>query len=173
MAAVITRRGFQTKNCTAHATETIAQADALIFGRVMYGLMEAFRGADQPATRPDWLADWMMPFARTINGAKKYVVSRTMADPGWNTEVVRGDFADVIRRLKDEPGRGLYVGGITLPRALAELGLIDEYEFIVQPRLAGHGPKVFDGLSRYVDLRLVGRTEFASGSVAMRYEPVR
>ena len=58
-----------------------------------------------------------------------------------------------------------------LPRALAELGLIDEYEFVVQPRLAGHGPTLFAGLSKPVDLRLVGRLELGSGAVAMRYEP--
>jgi len=56
---------------------------------------------------------------------------------------------------------------------LAELGLIDEYEFLVQPRIAGHGPKLFAGLSKYVDLKLVSRQEFGSGTVAMRYEPNR
>ena len=71
------------------------------------------------------------------------------------------------------PGKGLFVGGVTLPLALAELGLIDEYEFVVHPRLAGHGPTLFAGLSRYVDLKLVGRLEFGSGAVAMRYEPRR
>ena len=62
------------------------------------------------------------------------------------------------------------MGGVKLPLALAELGLIDEYEFVVQPRLAGHGPTLFAGLSRHVDLRLVS-LEFGSGAVAMRYEP--
>ena len=60
-----------------------------------------------------------------------------------------------------------------LPLALAELGLIDEYEFVVQPRLAGHGPTLFVGLSKHVDLRLVSRLEFGSGAVAMRYKPRR
>ncbi|MFK0687708.1 dihydrofolate reductase family protein [Mesorhizobium sp. IMUNJ 23033] len=69
------------------------------------------------------------------------------------------------------PGKGLFVGGVTLPLALAELGLIDEYEFVVQPRLAGHGPTLFAGLSKYVELKLVGRQEFVSGAVAMRHEP--
>lgn len=64
-------------------------------------------------------------------------------------------------------------GGVTLPLALAELGLIDEYEFIVHPRLVGRGPTLFAGLSKFVDLKLVGRKEFASGAVAMRYEPKR
>jgi dihydrofolate reductase len=114
----------------------------------------------------------MEPFARTIDAAKKYVVSNTLSQVDWNAELVRGDQLETtVRRLKQQPGRGLYVGGVTLPLALAELGLIDEYEFIVHPRLAGHGPTPFAGLSKPLDLRLVSRREFGSGVVAMRYEP--
>ena len=78
-----------------------------------------------------------------------------------------------MRQLKREPGKGLFVAGVKLPLALAELGLIDEYEFMVHPRIAGHGPTLFAGLSKRVDLKLVGRLEFGSGAVAMRYEPRR
>ena len=78
-----------------------------------------------------------------------------------------------VQQLKRESGKGLLVGGVKLPLALAELGLIDEYEFVVHPRLAGHGPTLFAGLSKCVDLRLVSRLEFGSGAVAMRYEPRR
>jgi dihydrofolate reductase len=65
------------------------------------------------------------------------------------------------------------VGGVKFPLALAELGLIDEYEFVVQPSLAGHGPTLFARLSKHIDLKLVSRLEFGSGAVAMRYEPRR
>jgi dihydrofolate reductase len=115
----------------------------------------------------------MEPFARTINAAKKYVVSSTLDRVDWNAELVRGDLGEAVRQLKRESGEGLLAGGVKLPLALAELGLIDEYEFVVHPRLAGHGPALFAGLSKYVDLRLVGRLEFSSGAVAMRYEPRR
>ena len=88
--------------------------------------------------------------------------------------------AEAIGQLKRESGGagkgangGLFVGGVTLPLALAELGLIDEYEFVVHPRVAGHGPTLLAGLSKHIDLRLVGRREFGSGAVAMRYEPRR
>jgi dihydrofolate reductase len=114
----------------------------------------------------------MEPFARTIDAAKKYVVSSTLR-VDWNAELVRGDLGKAVQRLKQEPGKGLFTGGVKLPLALAELGLIDEYEFVVHPRLAGHGPTLFAGLSRHVDLRLVSRLEFGSGAVAMRYEPRR
>jgi dihydrofolate reductase len=107
------------------------------------------------------------------NAAKKYVVSSTLERVDWNAELLRGDLGTAVQRLKEEPGHGLYVAGVQLPLALAEQGLIDEYEFVVQPRIAGHGPTLFAGLSKYVDLRLVDRKEFGSGAVAMRYEAKR
>ena len=86
---------------------------------------------------------------------------------------MHGDLRTAVQQLKQESGKGLFLGGVKLPMALAELGLIDEYEFVVQPRLAGHGPTLFAGLSKHVDLKLVGRLELGSGAVAMRYEPRR
>jgi dihydrofolate reductase len=115
----------------------------------------------------------MEPFARTIDAAKKYVVSSTLDRVDWNAELVRGDLGTAVRQLKEASGKRLFVGGVKLPLALAELGLIDEYEFVVQPRLAGHGPYLFAGLSAYVDLTLVSRLEFGSGAIALRYEPSR
>ena len=115
----------------------------------------------------------MEPFARTIDAAKKYVVSSTLDRVDWNSELVRGDLGKAVQQLKSQPGNGLLTGGVTLPKALAELGLIDEYEIVVHPRLAGHGPTLFAGLSKHVDLRLVNRLEFGSGAVATRYEPRR
>ena len=153
-----------------HAVENLERADALLFGRVIYEMMEAaWRPPAQAEARPDW----MEPFARTIDAAKKYVVSSTLDQVDWNAELVRGDLGKAVERLKREPGKGLFVGGVQLPQALAELGLIDEYEFVVQPRLVGHGPTLFAGLSKRVDLKLVSRLEFGSGAVAMRYEPRR
>ena len=155
-----------------HAAEKIEQADALLFGRVTYELMEAgWRSIAQTGARPEWMPDWMEPFARTIDTAKKYVVSSTLERVDWNAELVRGDLGKAVQQLKQESGKGLFVGGVKLPQALAELGLIDEYEVVVHPRLAGHGPTLFAGLSKRVDLKLVSRLEFGSGAVAMRYEP--
>jgi dihydrofolate reductase len=154
------------------ATENLERADALLFGRVTYEMMEAaFRSSRRTAAMPDW----MEPFARTIDAAKKYVVSSTLNKDqvDWNAELVRGDLGTAVQQLKAQPGKGLLVGGVKLPLALAELGLIDEYELVVHPRLAGHGPTLFAGLSQPLDLRLVSRQEFGSGAVAMRYEPRR
>jgi dihydrofolate reductase len=158
-----------------HAAENLDQADALLFGRVTYEMMEAAwrPSAGTGAVRPDWMEPWMEPFARTIDAARKYVVSSTLDRVDWNAELVRGDLGKAIQQLKRESGKGLFVGGVKLPLALADLELIDEYEFVVQPRLVGHGPTLFAGLSKRVDLKLVGRLEFGSGAVAMRYEPRR
>ena len=151
-----------------HHAENLARADALLFGRVTYEMMEAgWRWPAPAGARPAW----MEPFARTIGAAKKYVVSSTLDRVDWNAELVRGDLGEAVERLKREPGNGLFVGGLQLPLTLAELGLIDEYEFVVQPRVVGHGPTLFAGLSKVVDLKLVDRHEFASGAVALRYRP--
>jgi dihydrofolate reductase len=154
------------KDLHRHATENIAQADALLFGRVTYEMMEA---AWRLATRTAAMPDWTEPFARTIDAAKKYVVSSTLDRVDWNAELVRGDLGEAVQQLKQESGNGLFVGGVKLALALSELGLIDEYEFVVHPRLAGHGPTLFAGLSKHVDLKFVSRLEFGSGAVAMRY----
>ncbi len=153
-----------------HAVENLERADALLFGRVTYEMMEvAFRSTVGTGA----LADWMEPFARTIDAAKKYVVSSTLSRVDWNAELVRGDLRKAVQQLKQESGRGLFLGGVKLPQALAELGLIDEYELVVHPRLSGHGPTLFAGLSKPLDLKLVSRLELESGAVAMRYEPRR
>jgi dihydrofolate reductase len=153
-----------------HAAEVLGQADGLLFGRVTYDMMEeAWRAPEEPGARPDW----MEPFAQVIGAAKKYVVSSTLEQVDWNAELVRGDLGPAVQKLKEKPGRGLLTGGVMLPLALTELGLIDQYEFVVQPRLAGHGPTLFAGLSKYVDLQLVNQVTFGSGAVALQYEPRR
>jgi dihydrofolate reductase len=148
---------FADEELHRHAAEKLDQADAFLFGRVTYEMMEAaFRPPARTGARPDW----MEPFARTIDATTKYVVSSTLDRVDWNAELVRGDLGEAVRQLKRESGKGLVVGGAKLPLALAELGLIDGYEFVVQPRLAGHGPTLLAGLSKHVDLRLMSRLEF-------------
>lgn len=162
--------GIPNEDLHRHASENLAQADALIFSRVIYELMEeGWRQKPASDTRPEWMQD----FAATINAAKKYVVSSTLKEVDWNAELLRGDLETAIRRLKEEPGNGLLVGGVQLPQALAEMDLIDEYELIVHPRIVGRGPTLFAGLSQMVDLELVSRLEFRSGAVALRYLPRR
>jgi dihydrofolate reductase len=168
------RAGIPDAELHRYAAETLAKADALIFGRVVYEMMEA---AWRPLARgenPHGMPEWTMPFAKSIDAAKKYVVSDTLAQVDWNAELVRShELEATVRKLKQQPGAGLYTGGVTLPLALTEMGLIDEYELWVQPRIVGHGPSLFAGLSKPLDLRLVGRSEFASGVQILKYEPKR
>jgi dihydrofolate reductase len=164
------RVGIADEALHRHAAENLARADALLFGRVTYEMMEA---AWRLPMKPGAMPDWTLPFARTIDAARKYVVSSTLDRVDWNAELVRGDLGTAVQRLKQESGKGLFVGGLKLAQALTELGLIDEYEFIVHPRLIGHGPTLFAGLSKIVDLKLVSLQELGSGAVAMRYETRR
>jgi len=167
------REGIADEELHRYHAANLERADALLFGRVTYEMMEAAWRQPATGTWPDWMADWMIPFAQTIDSAKKYVVSSTLDRVDWNAELVQGDLEKAVQQLKRQPGRGLFVGGLTLPLALADLGLIDEYDFVVQPIVAGHGPTLFAGLRERLDLNLVGREEFRSGAVALRYQPSR
>ncbi len=149
----------------------LARADALLFGRVTYEMMESAWRRNPDGSWPEWMDDWMVPFAATIDAAPKHVVSSTLSSVDWNAELVQGDLATAVQALKDQPGDGIALGGVTLPLALADLGLIDEYEFVVLPVLAGHGPRLLDGLHERLALELVDRTELRSGAVALRYNP--
>ena len=153
--------------------EQLMQADALILGRVTYKMMEAAWRPSENGVRPDWMEDWMEPFARSIDKAKKYVASSTLDRVDWNAELLHGDLGTAVSQLKRQPGQGLFLAGVKIALPLAEMDLIDQYEFVLHPRLAGHGPSLFAGLSKYVDLKLIDRREFSSGAVALRYEPRR
>ena len=152
-------------------TAAMERADALLYGRVTYQMMESAWREPATGTWPEWMGEWEIPFAEAIHRAEKYVVSSTLGAVDWNAELVQGDLRQAVERLKAEPGEGLSVGGVTLPLALADLGLIDEYELVVHPVLAGHGPTLLAGLRESVPLELVDRHEFSSGAVALRYRP--
>lgn len=155
----------------AYWTAEMERADAVLYGRVTYEMMESAWRRPTTGTWPDWMEDWEIPFAEAIDGTKKHVVSNTLDHVDWNAELVHGDLGQAVEELKQEPGETLSVGGVTLPLALADLGLIDEYLFLVQPVLAGHGPTLLAGLRTRIQLELVDRHEFRSGSVALRYRP--
>lgn len=166
------RVGIPDAELHQYTADILARADALILGRITYDMMEsAWRPIAESGVLPEGMPEWTRPFAETIHAAKKYVVSDTLARVDWNAELVRRrDLEETVRWLKQEPGKGLYVGGVTMPTALMEAGLIDEFEFFVHPRIAGHGPYLFGGLSKLADLNLVSRKEFGSGVVSLRYE---
>ena len=152
-------------------TAEMERPDALIFGRVTYGMMESAWRRPASGAWPEWMDESQLPFAEAIDGAKKYVVSSSLTAVDWNAELLDGDVGRAVERLKQEPGDGLYVGGVTLPLALADLGLIDEYVFVVHPVVAGHGPTLLSGLRERIRLELLDRQEFRSGVTALRFQP--
>jgi dihydrofolate reductase len=149
-----------------YTAEILARADALILGRVTYEMMEAGWRSPSPET-----PQWQRPFAEVIGQARKYVVSRTLQSVDWNAELVQGDAVAAVRALKEEPGNGLYVGGVDFPLQLADAGLIDQFELIVHPRIAGHGPTLFAGLAHAVDLELTDEKSLGDGIVARTFVP--
>ena len=152
-------------------TEQMTQSDAELYGRVTFEMMrEAWKRPDD-GVWPDWMETWEHDFADTLDRAKKYVVSSTLDEVDWNADLVRGDLSEAVRALKEQPGKGLSVGGLALSSALTDLGLIDEYLFVVHPIVAGHGPYLLEGLRERVNLELVERREFGSGATLMRYTP--
>lgn len=154
-------------------TAELQRADALLYGRVTYEMMAAAWRRPANGEWPEWMRDWEVPFAEAIDRAHKLVVSSTLADVDWNAELVRGELAAEVQRLAEQPGEGMLLGGVALPTALAALGLIDEYLFVVHPIVAGRGPRLLDGLPGDLRVDLVERRDFASGAVAHRYLPRR
>lgn len=129
-------------------TAEMDRSDAVIYGRVTYQMMESAWRRPASGVWPDWMGEWEIPFAEAIDRTKKYVVSGTLEQVDWNAELVRGDLGDAVRRLKQEPGVGLSVGGVTLPLALAELGLSTSTCSLCIRLLLGMGRRCWVGRGR-------------------------
>lgn len=150
-------------------THLTREADLQVFGRKTYQLMVPYWPEvlkNQSATKAD------TEFARAFDSIKKLVFSRTLAGADdRNTRVIRTNLRDEILRLKQEEGRNMLVGGVDIPSQLIELGLVDEYRFVVGPVIAGAGRRLLEGVSlrERLQLRLVDSKIFKSGRVALRY----
>ena len=150
-------------------TDQMDDSDAELYGRVKVEMLRAAWKRPDAGVWPDGMGEGAQELADPHERAKKYVVSTTLDEVDWNAELVQGDLAEAVRRLKERSGKGLSVGGVALSRSLADLGLIDEYIFVVHPIVAGHGPYLFEGLRERIGLELVERREFRSGAVAQVY----
>ena len=150
-------------------TNLMRDFDLLVFGRKTYQLMVPYWpdvAKDPSSTKAD------VEFARAFDSIPKIVFSRSLASAeDKNTRIVRTNLRDEILKLKREPGKNILVGGVDVPSQLTELGLIDEYRFIVQPIIAGEGRRLFDGvnLPQKYQLKLVESKTFKSGCVGLRY----
>jgi len=150
-------------------THLMRDFDLLVFGRKTYQLMVPYWpdvAKDPSSTKAD------VEFARAFDSITKIVFSRSLASAeDKNTRIVRTNLRDEILKLKQEPGKNILVGGVDIPSQLIELGLVDEFRFVVQPIIAGEGRRLLEGvnLPKKCQLKLVESKTFKSGCVALRY----
>jgi len=150
-------------------THLMRDVDLLIFGRKTYQLMVPY-WPDIAKSQSETKAD--IEFAQTFVSKKKIVFSRSLGSAeDKNTKIVGSNLRDQILKVKQEPGQNILVGGVDVPSQLMELGLIDEYRFVVMPIIAGEGRRLFEGvnLQQKLQLKLVESKTFKSGCVALHY----
>ena len=143
--------------------------DLFVYGRKTYQLMVPF-WPDIAKSPSEAKAD--IEFAQTFVSKKKIVFSRSLASAeDENTRIVRTNLRDEILKLKQEQGKNILVGGVDIPSQLIELGLVDEYRFVVMPTIVGEGRRLMEGVSlpEKLQLKLVESKPFKSGCVALRY----
>ena len=150
-------------------TQLLREVDLLVFGRKTYQLMVPFW---PEVARTQSMTKASNEFARTFDSIHKIVFSRSLNSvEDRNTRIVRTDLRDEILKLKQQAGKNILVGGVDIPSQLIELGLVDEYRFVVGPIVAGEGRRLLDGMSlrERLQLKLVESRIFESGCVALRY----
>ncbi len=152
-----------------YSTHLLRDFDLLVYGRKTHQLMVPY-WPDIAKSQSETKAD--IEFAQAFVSKKKVVFSRSLdRAEDENTRIVRTNLQDEILKLKREPGKDILVGGVDIPSQLTELGLIDEYRFVVMPIIAGEGRRLMEGvrLQEKLQLKLVDSKVFKSGCVALRY----
>ena len=152
-----------------HYTQLLRDVEVQVFGRKTYQLMVPY-WPDIAKSQSETKAD--IEFAQAFVSLNKVVFSRSLGSvEDNNTRIVRSNLRDEVLKLKQEPGKPILVGGVDIPSQLMELGLIDEYRFVVAPVIAGQGRRLFEGISlpETRQLKLVESKTFESGCVALRY----
>src|SRR5690242_11074274 len=162
-------KGMADDELLEHYTQLLREADLQVFGRKTYQLMVPYW--PEVAKNPNETKA-SIEFARAFEAIHKIVFSRSLesAEDG-NTRIVRENLRDEILKLKQEGGKDILVGGVDIPSQLIELGLVDEYRFVVQPIIAGEGRRLLEGVSlpERLQLKLVDSKIFKSGCVVLRY----
>ena len=162
-------KGIADEELLEHYTHLMRDVDLLVFGRKTYQLMVPY-WPDVAKSQSETKAD--NEFAKAFVSKNKIVFSRSLdSTEGQNTRIVRTKPQDEILKLKQEQGKNILVGGVNIPSQLIELGLVDEYHFVVQPIIAGEGRRLLEGISlpEKLQLKLVESKIFKSGCVALRY----
>ena len=151
-------------------TGLLRSSDAVLWGRVVYQLMAAYwpYAADNP-----YSARSEIEFANVINRLPKVVFSKTLESVEWeNTRLVKENAVEEVRRLKAQPGKDLYAGGLSFTSSLVQEGLVDEFYFVVQPIVLGKGKRLFKDITRRVQLKLIGTQTFQSGVIVLHYQAI-
>ena len=149
-------------------SDVLRETDLLVYGRKTYQLMVPF-WPDVAKNRS--MTKAANEFAEVFDSLDKIVFSQSLDSAGENTRIVRTNLADEILKLKQQPGKKILTGGVSVPSQLIELGLVDEYRVLVHPIIAGEGTRLLEGISlpEQLQLRLVESKIFKSGCVALRY----
>ena len=143
--------------------------DTYLYGRRLYELMTAFwPTADQDPSQPEVVLE----YARNWKTKKKFVFSRTLTEAGWGFQIVKGDIAETVARMKAQPGMDMSVGGPDLASAFMRLGLIDEIGLYIHPVIVGGGKPMFPELRDRISLKLVETRTFGKGVVLLKYSKV-
>jgi dihydrofolate reductase len=154
----------------AYYTDLLRTVDVILFGRKTYQLMEPYWpvvAKNQSETKA------VNEFAQTIDSLNKIVFSKTLSRVDWkNTKLSRTNIEDEIPKLKQQPGKDIFIDGLTIASHLTQLGLIDEYRFAIHPVVAGKGPRLFEAavLKERLQLQLVESKTFRSGVVALYFK---
>ena len=162
-------KGFSDEETHEYWTHLVRSADLLVYGRITYQLMVPFWpevAKNQSMTKAS------NEFAQAFDSINKTVFSRSLESAeDKNTRIVRTNLRDEILKLKQERGKSILLGGVSIPSQLIELGLVDEYLFVVNPIVAGEGRRLLDDVSllEKLQLKLVDTKIFKSGCVALRY----
>ncbi len=148
------------------ADDQLNSADGLIFGRVTYQLMAQYWPTPAAIANDPVIANQM-------NRIPKFVFSKTLDQAEWsNTRLVKGDLAEEVAKLKEQPGKDLLIfGSADLASALTQNGLIDEYRLMVNPVVLGCGTPLFKGVDHPLKLKLIRTKTFQNGNVLLCYQP--
>jgi len=161
-------KGIVDAELHEYFTNLMHNAGLLLYGRKTYELMVPFW---PDVAREQNMAKSENEFAQAFEAVDRVVVSRTLESVEGNTRIIRDNLKEEILKLKQEEGKDIYAGGVDVPSQLMELGLVDEYYFVVHPVLAGEGRRLFEGTGSLerLKLKLVDSKVFKSGCVALHY----
>jgi dihydrofolate reductase len=161
-------KGIASEEIHKYFTDLLRDVDLIIYGRITYELMVPFwpkvaKNKSGPET--------VLEFAQTFSAIPKVVFSRSLQSAVADTTIIRGNLADEVLKLKQQPGKNISIGGVNLPSQLIALGLVDEFYFVIQPVLAGEGRRLLaDTHLTAQNLKLMEAKTLKDGAVALHYQ---